>query len=55
MRALVALLLIAIVIMIVLVAIFLAIDRRRAARAPWALREESDGEAMHVLAVRPGQ
>jgi hypothetical protein len=55
MRAIVALLLIAIVIMIVLVAIFLAIARRREARAPWDLREESDGEAMRVLAVRPGQ
>jgi hypothetical protein len=55
MRAVVALLLIAIVVMIVLVAVFLAISRRREARAPWALREESDGEAMRVLAVRPGQ
>jgi hypothetical protein len=55
MRALVTLLLIAIVVMIVLVAIFLAIDRRRNARAPWELREESDGEAMRVLAVRSGQ
>ena len=27
----------------------------RAKRAPWALREESDGDAMKVLAVKPGQ
>ena len=55
MKTLLALLLISIVVMIVLVAVFTAISNRREARAPWALREESDGEALRVLAVRPGQ
>jgi hypothetical protein len=30
-------------------------QRRRAARAPWALTEESDGRHVTVYAARPGQ
>ena len=55
MRAAVALALIAIVVVAVVVLVVSLVASRRAARAPWALREESDGDAMKVLAVKPGQ
>jgi hypothetical protein len=51
MRAVVALFIIALLI-VLLIALLVSWG---AARRPWDLREESDGEAMRVLAVRPGQ
>jgi hypothetical protein len=55
MKAAVALLLIAVVVALVVVMLVSLVASRRAARAPWALREVSDGSAMQVLAVKPGQ
>jgi hypothetical protein len=54
-KAVVALAIIAVVVVLALVLIVSLVRARRSARAPWALREESDGEAMAVLAVKPGQ
>jgi hypothetical protein len=53
-KAAVAILVIAALALLVLVAAVSLVQRRLRARAPWALREESDGDALRVLAVKPG-
>ena len=55
MRAAFVLAVLAVVVVLVVALIVSLVAARRAARAPWALREESDGDAMKVLAVKPGQ
>ena len=55
MTAAVALLAIAVLVVVVLVVAFAMLSTQRARSAPWALREQSDGEALTVLAVKPGQ
>lgn len=55
MRATVALVLIAAIVVVAIVVAVTLVRGARARRAPWTLREESDGEALALLAVRPGQ
>ena len=55
MRAAFVLAVLAVILVLIVVLIVSLVAARRAARAPWALREESDGDAMKVLAVKPGQ
>jgi hypothetical protein len=51
----VAILVIALLVALVLYAVVSTIRRRREARAPWRMVEDSDGEAIQVFAARPGQ
>ena len=55
MRAVVAILLIAALVIAALVVAVMLLRSWRRRRAPWELREESDGETLAVLAVRAGQ
>jgi hypothetical protein len=55
MRAAFVLAVLAVVIVLIVVLIVSLVAARRAARAPWTLREESVGGAMRVLAVKAGQ
>jgi hypothetical protein len=53
-KAAVAIALIAALVVLVLVVAVALLRSRRRARAPWALREESEGDALRVFAARPG-
>jgi hypothetical protein len=50
----VAILVIALLVALVLYTLATTVRRRREARAPWRMVEDSDGEAIRVFAVRPG-
>lgn len=55
MKAVEAILVIALVLLVIVYATLTVVNRRRAARAPWRMVEDSDGEAIQVSAARPGQ
>ena len=55
MKAVEALLILAVLVALVVWFGVSLVGGARSKRAPWALREESDGDAMRVLAVKPGQ
>ncbi len=55
MRAVFVLAVLVVVLVLIVVLIVSLVAARRATRAPWTLREESDGAAMKVLAVKRGQ
>jgi hypothetical protein len=54
-KAVEAILVIALLILLVVYATLTVLNRRREARAPWRMVEDSDGEAIQLFAARPGQ
>ena len=55
MKTAVAILVIALLAALVVYVALATLRRRREARAPWKMVEDSDGEAIQVFAARPGQ
>ena len=55
MRAAFVLAVLAVILVLIVVLVVSLVAARRATRSPWALREESEGDAMKVMAVKPGQ
>ena len=55
MKAVEAILVIVLVGLVLFYATVTLVNRRREARAPWRMVEDSDGEAIQVFAARPGQ
>jgi hypothetical protein len=54
-KTVIALVLIAILVALAVLALVTLLQRARAARAPWRMEEDSDGEAISVYAIRPGR